>query len=115
MGFFSVFSIITDFFHNLSLRYPKFRMDLWVIFGFIDQAMFTMRFIVQWIASERRKESVMPVAFWYFSLGKGLILLAYPIRQIDPFFIVTYLLNPIIYFRNLHFIYWKKVNIIPSH
>jgi lipid-A-disaccharide synthase-like uncharacterized protein len=96
------------FFHDLSLRYPKFQIDFWVIFGFMGQAMFTMRFIVQWIASERRKESVIPVAFWYFSLGGGLILLAYAIRQMDPVFIAAYLLNPIIYFRNLYFIYKEE-------
>ncbi len=94
----SVFSGVTDFFRDLTLRYPKFQFDFW----------FTMRFIVQWIASEKRKESVIPVAFWYFSLGGGLILLAYAIRQMDPVFIVAYLLNPIIYFRNLYFIYKKK-------
>ncbi len=104
----SVFSGVTDFFRDLTLRYPKFQFDFWLIFGFIGQAMFTMRFIVQWIASEKRKESVIPVAFWYFSLGGGLILLAYAIRQMDPVFIVAYLLNPIIYFRNLYFIYKKK-------
>jgi len=86
-----------------------------VLFGFIGQAMFTMRFIVQRIASEEREESVIPVAFWYFSLGGGLILLIYPIRQMDPVFIAAYLLNPIIYFRNLYFIYKKKPSPITSH
>ena len=81
-----------------------------MLFGFIGQAMFTMRFVVQWIASEKRKESVIPVAFWYFSLGGGLILLAYAIRQMDPVFIAAYLLNPIIYSRNLYFIYKRKPN-----
>ena len=104
----SVFSVVTDFFRDLTLRYPKFHLDFWLIFGFVGQAMFTMRFIVQWVASERRKESVIPVAFWYFSMAGGLILLAYAIRQMDPVFIAAYLLNPIIYFRNLYFIYKKK-------
>jgi lipid-A-disaccharide synthase-like uncharacterized protein len=102
--------MITDFFRDLSLRYPKFQLDFWVFFGFIGQAMFTMRFVVQWIASERRKESVIPIAFWYFSLVGGLILLAYAIRRMDPVFIAAYLLNPIIYFRNLYFAYKKKTN-----
>jgi lipid-A-disaccharide synthase-like uncharacterized protein len=69
---------------------------------------FAMRFIVQWIVSEQRKESVIPVSFWYLSLGGSLILIAYAIRQMDPVFIVAYLLNPIIYFRNLYFVYKKK-------
>ena len=111
----SIFSFVTDFLQDLSLRYPKFQLDFWVLFGFVGQAMFTMRFIVQWIASEKRKESVIPVAFWYFSLGGGLILLAYAPRQMDPVFIAAYLLNPIIYFRNLYFIYKKKTHPKISH
>lgn len=108
MELWSIFNFVTDFFHDLSIKYPKFQLDFWVIFGFIGQAMFSMRFIIQWIASEKRKESVIPVAFWYFSLGGGLILLIYAIRQMDPVFIAAYLLNPIIYFRNLYFIYKKR-------
>ena len=108
MEYLSVFSIITDFFQDLSLRYPKFQFDFWLVFGFIGQALFTLRFVVQWVASEKRKESVIPIAFWYFSLGGGLILLAYAIRQMDPVFILAYLLNPIIYIRNLYFVYKKK-------
>jgi lipid-A-disaccharide synthase-like uncharacterized protein len=115
MECFSIFSFVTDFLQDLSLRYPKFQLDFWVLFGFVGQAMFTMRFVVQWIASEKRKESVIPVAFWYFSLGGGLILLAYAIRQMDPVFIAAYLLNPIIYFRNLYFIYKKKSSTTSSH
>lgn len=91
------------------MRYPRFQLDLWIVLGFVGQAMFSMRFVVQWIASEKKKESVIPMAFWYFSLGGGLILLAYAVRQMDPVFIAAYLLNPIIYSRNLYFIYKKKV------
>ncbi len=115
MDSFSFFSFVTDFLQHLSVRYPKFQIDFWMLFGFIGQGMFTMRFIVQWIASEKRKESVIPVAFWYFSLGGGLILLAYAIRQMDPVFIAAYLLNPIIYFRNLYFIYKKRPHPETSH
>jgi len=115
MEWFSFFSFVTNFFQDLSVRYPKFQLDFWVLIGFLGQGMFTMRFIVQWIASEKRKESVIPVAFWYFSLGGGLILLAYAIRRMDPVFIAAYLLNPIIYSRNLYFIYKKKPNPETSH
>lgn len=108
-------NLVTDFFGDLSVRYPKFQLDFWLVFGFLGQTMFTMRFIVQWIASEKRKESVIPVAFWYFSLAGGLILLAYAIRQMDPVFILAYLLNPIIYFRNLYFIYKKRAKTRISH
>jgi len=106
----SVLSVVTDFFRDLSVRHPKFQIDFWMIFGFLGQAMFTMRFIVQWIASEKRKESIIPVAFWYFSLAGGLILLAYAVRQMDPVFIAAYLLNPIIYF-----LYRKKAKGSSSH
>jgi lipid-A-disaccharide synthase-like uncharacterized protein len=107
-------SLVTDFFRDLSVRYPKFQWDFWLVFGFLGQAMFTMRFVVQWIASEKRKESVIPVAFWYFSLAGGLILLAYAVRQMDPVFILAYLLNPIIYSRNLYFVYKKRAKQSPS-
>jgi lipid-A-disaccharide synthase-like uncharacterized protein len=115
MEWFSFFNFVTNFFQDLSVRYPKFQLDFWVLIGFLGQGMFMMRFIVQWIASEKRKESVIPVAFWYFSLGGGLILLAYAIRRMDPVFIAAYLLNPIIYSRNLYFIYKKKPNPETSH
>lgn len=82
-------------------QYPKFQLDVWIIFGFIGQAMFTMRFLIQWIASEKKKESVVPASFWYFSLGGGLILLAYAIHRTDPIFILAYLPGNFIYFRNL--------------
>ncbi len=97
-----------EFFRDLSVRYPKFQLDFWLLFGFIGQAMFTMRFIVQWIASEKRKESVIPVSFWYFSLGGGLIVLFYAIHRMDPVFILAYLPGNFIYLRNLYFIYKKK-------
>jgi len=62
------------------------RVDFWVLLGLIGQAMSTMRFIVQWIAFEKRKKSVTSVAFWHFSSGEGLLLLAYAIRRTDPVF-----------------------------
>ena len=70
--------------------------------------MFASRFIVQWIATERKRESVIPVSFWYLSLFGSLITLVYAFRQKDPVFIAGYLLNGVIYIRNLHFIYQKK-------
>jgi lipid-A-disaccharide synthase-like uncharacterized protein len=89
-------------------RYPAFKLDFWVLLGLIGQAMFTMRFLLQWIASEKRKESVIPVSFWYFSLGGGLVLLAYSFHRMDPVFILAYLPGNFIYFRNLYFIHRKK-------
>ena len=74
---------------------------LWVMFGFLGQMMFTGRMLVQWIASERARKSVMPVVFWYFSLGGGLILLAYAFYRKDPVFILGQLFGVIVYVRNL--------------
>ncbi len=63
------------------------RFDGWVILGFVAQGFFTMRFVVQWIASERARRSVIPVAFWFFSIGGGVLLLIYALYRRDPVFI----------------------------
>lgn len=81
---------------------------LWVLFGFAAQMMFTARFVVQWIASERARESVMPVAFWYFSLAGGLMLFSYALYRADPVFILGQGLGVVIYLRNLWLIYAKR-------
>jgi len=74
---------------------------LWVLFGFLAQAMFTARFLIQWLASEKARKSVVPVAFWYFSLLGGVMLLAYAIHRRDPVFILGQALGVVIYLRNL--------------
>ena len=76
----------------------------WVVVGFIGQAMFSARFVVQWLASERLGRSHLPVAFWYFSVAGGLILLVYAIHRRDPVFIVGQGAGLFIYARNLHLI-----------
>ena len=83
-------------------------MNMWLIIGFIGQALFSMRFIVQWIASERKGESVIPTLFWYFSLAGGLTLLAYAIYKQDPVFILGQSAGAFIYIRNLVLIFRKK-------
>ena len=80
---------------------------LWIAFGFCAQLMFTARFLVQWIASERARDSVMPVAFWYFSLAGGLMLLSYAIYRADPVFMLGQALGVVIYSRNLWLIHAK--------
>jgi len=77
------------------------QFDGWVLLGFLAQGMFTMRFVVQWLASERAKRSVVPVAFWFFSLGGGALLLIYAIQRQDPVFIAGQGLGLLIYIRNL--------------
>ncbi len=76
----------------------------WVVLGFVAQAMFFMRFAVQWIASERAGRSVVPTAFWVFSVIGGLLLLIYALQRKDPVFIAGQGLGLFIYLRNLQFI-----------
>lgn len=80
----------------------------WVVFGLGGQLMFTARFLVQWIASERAGRSVIPVAFWYFSISGGAILLAYAFYRADPVFILGQSLGVFIYSRNLWLIHAEK-------
>mgnify|MGYP002001624539 FL=1 len=77
---------------------------IWVAVGFLGQAMFSMRFLIQWISSEKRRESVIPIAFWYFSIAGGATLLAYAIHRLDPVFIVGQAAGLLVYARNLYFI-----------
>ena len=85
-----------------------FDIDMWLIIGFAGQAMFSMRFIVQWIMSEREKRSMIPLAFWYFSLAGGASLLIYAIHRRDPVFILGQASGLFIYLRNLYLIYRER-------
>lgn len=84
------------------------KMNLAVLVGLIGQALFTARFIVQWLASERAGRSVIPIAFWFLSIGGGLLLLAYSLYQQDPVFILGQSLGTFIYLRNLMFVFREK-------
>jgi lipid-A-disaccharide synthase-like uncharacterized protein len=77
---------------------------VWLVVGFLGQACFSARFLVQWIASERRRRSVVPVYFWYFSVAGGVILLAYAIHRMDPVFILGQAAGLLVYARNLYLI-----------
>lgn len=77
----------------------------WLIIGFAGQLMFSARFLVQWIASEKIKQSVVPVTFWYFSIGGGILLFAYSLYRMDPVFIAGQSLGIFIYSRNLYLIH----------
>jgi lipid-A-disaccharide synthase-like uncharacterized protein len=81
---------------------------IWVLVGFMGQALFTARFVVQWFKSEIVGKSVIPLAFWYFSVGGGVILLAYAIHKADPVFIAGQGGGLIVYARNLYLIYREK-------
>lgn len=86
--------------------YDVFLVKLtWVVLiGYVGQALFTMRFIVQWIASERAGKSVIPVAFWFFSIGGGLALFGYALYVKDPVFILGQGFGVFVYLRNLYFV-----------
>ncbi len=73
----------------------------WVLLGLVGQFIFASRFLIQWIASERKRESIIPLSFWYLSIVGSAILLAYAIHIADPVFIVANLFTGIIYVRNL--------------
>ena len=76
----------------------------WIVVGFVGQALFSSRFLVQWLASERARRSVVPTAFWYLSLGGSAVLLMYAIHRADPVFIVGQASGLGIYLRNLYLI-----------
>jgi lipid-A-disaccharide synthase-like uncharacterized protein len=89
--------------------------QLWLAVGLIGQAFFSARFLVQWIASERRGKSVVPRAFWYFSIGGGLTLLFYAIWRRDPVFILGQGAGLFVYARNLYFVLRDPEHADPEH
>jgi lipid-A-disaccharide synthase-like uncharacterized protein len=80
------------------------RLDWWVLLGFVAQGFFTMRFLVQWLASEKVGKSVIPLAFWWFSIGGGLLLFVYALYRRDPVFILGQGFGVFVYLRNLQFV-----------
>jgi lipid-A-disaccharide synthase-like uncharacterized protein len=74
---------------------------IWLIVGFTGQAIFGSRFLIQWIVSEKKKMSVIPMQFWYISLAGSITLLAYAIHKLDPVFILGQSTGFIIYLRNI--------------
>jgi lipid-A-disaccharide synthase-like uncharacterized protein len=77
---------------------------LWLTLGFVGQAVFTGRFLVQWIASEREGRSVVPVPFWILSIAGSILLLAYAVYRRDPVFVLGQSFGLVVYVRNLHLI-----------
>jgi lipid-A-disaccharide synthase-like uncharacterized protein len=92
------------YFHNVFIV----KLNWIVLVGYIGQALFTMRFVVQWIATERARKSVIPVAFWFFSMGGGLLLFVYALYIRDPVFILGQGLGLFVYLRNLYFVYGER-------
>lgn len=73
----------------------------WMMIGLVGEGVFFLRFVVQWLATERAKKTVVPMSFWYLSLGGTLLVLAYAFYKADPVFILAYGLNIFLYVRNL--------------
>ena len=87
---------------------PERPETVMIVVGFGGQLLFAMRFIIQWITSEGARRSVIPVVFWYFSIGGGTVLLLYAIWRQDPVIICGQGLGLFIYARNLFFIYRER-------
>lgn len=81
---------------------------VWIGIGLFAQAMFSMRFLIQWIATERARASIVPETFWYFSFAGGLLLLSYAIYRMDPVFMIGQATGIVIYSRNIYFIWLGK-------
>lgn len=88
-------------------------IPIWLLaLGFCGQIAFSLRFIVQWVRSEIKKESYIPIAFWYFSLAGGVLLLLYAVFRKDPVIIIGQAAGLIVYIRNLRLIYKKKNQLV---
>ena len=97
--------VILPFMETYLLNHPEAIM---ITIGFGGQALFATRFIIQWISSENAGKSVIPIAFWYFSISGGLVLLTYAIWRQDPVIIAGQSVGVFIYARNLYFIHREK-------
>jgi lipid-A-disaccharide synthase-like uncharacterized protein len=95
---------------TVDLWLVSFTLTVWIAVGFAGQLLFSARFIVQWVLSERKGRSYIPMAFWYFSIAGGMTLLAYAIHRQDPVFIAGQAFGLIIYLRNLTLISRERGN-----
>ncbi len=95
---------IGGYFYNVFVL----KLSWGVLVGFVGQLMFTMRFVVQWIATERARRSVFPIAFWFFSIGGGIVLFGYALTIRDPVFILGQGFGVFVYARNLYFVYRER-------
>ena len=83
--------------------------DPWAIVGFLGIALFSSRFVVQWLYTEYHKRVVIPVSFWYLSIAGSLVSLVYALHVNEPVYILSFVFNCLVYFRNLYFTYHKGV------
>ena len=106
----SLSQAVGDYVQNVFFR----QFNWWELLGIFGQSLFASRFIVQWVASERVGRSVIPVAFWFFSLGGGVILFVYSIYKRDPVFILGQGLGLFVYLRNLYFVFRERRTVTVS-
>jgi lipid-A-disaccharide synthase-like uncharacterized protein len=83
-------------------------IDAWFVLGVVGQVMFSGRFLVQWLVSEKHAKSIVPVAFWYFSIAGGICLMIYGLKRAEPIIILGQSFGLIVYARNLYFIRKEK-------
>lgn len=93
---------------------PTFTEWVWLAIGFLGQGLFSARFLIQWLHSERQRRSVVPVFFWYFSVAGGVTLLAYAIHKRDPVFILGQASGIFVYLRNIYFIHSASRHAAPE-
>ena len=90
------------------LHWLQAQMNLWVAFGFVGQAVFFSRFMVQWIASERAGKSIIPIHFWILSIVGSLILFVFAIHEKELVWILGYSVNSVVYIRNMMLLHKEK-------
>ena len=100
----SLSQAVGDYLQNVFVM----QVNWWVLLGYAGQTLFEMRFIVQWVASERVGRSVIPMAFWFFSIGGGVLLFVYALYIRDPVFIIGQGLGLFVYLRNLYFVFRER-------
>ena len=96
-----VLTTLLPFLPDSLIKQPE---KIMIILGFAGQGLFAMRFIIQWLSSEKQAKSVIPIAFWYFSIGGGSVLFLYAIWRQDLVFMSGQGLGLFIYLRNLYFV-----------
>ncbi len=92
----------------MSEEFLKAFKEPWIIVGLVAQLMFSGRFLVQWIVSEKKGKSTVPLAFWYLSIAGGVMLLIYAVQRAEPIFVIGQSAGLIVYTRNLMLIYKER-------